>query len=127
MDKIIEIARYLEPGEVDTLRSLLEAEGIPFFLKDEISNQVLGYANIGGIKLEVLEKDAPRVMEIMKEGGYPVETGGEPAQLKAISSFADRIPLIKNLPLEKQIVILFVVTAVLLALLIYAGSILSTH
>lgn len=127
MDKIIEITRYLEPGEADTLSSLLEAEGIPFFLKDEISSQMLGYANIGGIKLEVMEKDVPRVMEIMKEGGYPVETGGEPAQLKTISSFAERIPLIKNLSLEKQIVILFVVTAVLLALLIYAGSILSTR
>lgn len=126
MDKMVEIARFTYPAEAQTLRCLLESEGIQCYLKDELSSQILGsYVDIGGVKVEILEEDLPHALEVMKEGGYPIETEDEPEQLKAISSFSERIPFLKKFPLEKQIMIIFIITAVLLALLIYFGSIVS--
>lgn len=126
MDKIVEIARFTYPADAQILRSLLESEGIECYLKDELSNQILGsYVDIGGVKVEILEKDVPRALEIMEAGGFPVETNNEPEQLKALSSFSDRIPFLRKYPLEKQIMIVFIVTAVLLALLIYFSTMVS--
>lgn len=126
MDKMVEIARFPYPAEAQTLRSLLESEGVICYLKDELSTQILGgYADIGGVKVEIMEKDLPRALEIMEKGGYPIETEEEPEQLKAISSFAEHIPFLKKLPLEKQIIVILVITAVLLTLLVYFSSLIS--
>lgn len=126
MDKIVEIARFTYPADAQILRSLLESEGIECYLKDELSNQILGsYVDIGGVKVEILEKDIPHALEVMKAGGFPIETDNESEQLKALSSFSDRIPFLRKYPLEKQIMIIFIITAVLLALLIYFSTIVS--
>lgn len=127
MDNMIEIARFQYPAEAQTLRALLESEGIPCFLKDEFSSQILGtYVDIGGVKLEIREKDLPKAIELMEIGGYPIENGEENGPLQAISNFSERIPFLKRFALEKQIIIIFVIIAVLLALFIYFGSLLST-
>lgn len=123
MDKMVEIARFQYPAEAQTLRCLLESEGIECYLKDELTSQILGsYVDVGGVKIEILEKNLPRALEVMKEGGYLIETEEEPEPIKAISSFSDHIPFLKKYPLEKQIMIIFIVTAVLLALLIYFST-----
>ena len=75
--------------------------------------------------MEILEEDVPRALEIMEASGFPVEKNNEPEQLKTLSSFSDRIPFLRKYPLEKQIMIIFIVTAVLLALLIYFSTMVS--
>lgn len=70
-DRIVEIARFTYPAEAQTLMALLRSEGIECFLRNELSSQILaGYADIGGAQLEVLSSDAPKAIEIMREGGY---------------------------------------------------------
>ena len=70
-DRIVEIARFTYPAEAQTLMAFLRSEGIECFLRNELSSQILaGYADIGGAALEVLSSDAPRAIEIMREGGY---------------------------------------------------------
>ena len=58
--------------EIAVIRSILEAESIFYFVKDEFTVQINPiYSNmIGGARLQVLEKDLSRVVEILKEGGY---------------------------------------------------------
>lgn len=127
MDKIVEIARFQYPAEALTLRSLLEAEGIPCFLKDELSNQLLGnLVDIGGIRVEIREKDVPRALEVMRAGGYPIETEEEPESWKTISRLADRIPILKKLPLDKQLLIVLAITVLLLGLFLLLSYLLST-
>lgn len=128
MDKMIEIASFQFPAEALTLRSLLESEGVQCYLRDELSSQILGsYVNIGGVKVEILEKDLPRALEIMEAGGYlsDIETEENSDSAKAIHSFSGHIPFLRKYTLEKQIIIIFAIVAVLLALLIYFGSQLS--
>ena len=70
---MVEIARFTYPAEAQTLMSLLRAEGIECYLRNEISSQVMaGYVDIGGARLEILEKDLPRALEIMEEGLHDI-------------------------------------------------------
>lgn len=127
MDKLVEIANFQKQADAFALQSLLKSEGIWCVLQDELINQVYGnMVDLGGIRVEIQEKDVPRALEVMKACGYPVdEEPVEPEQLKAISRFSERIPFLRKLPLEKQIIVILVITAVLLGLLIYLGSALS--
>lgn len=127
MDKLIEIANFQKQADAYALQSLLESEGIRCILQDELINQVYGnLVDLGGIRVEVQEQDVPHALEVMEAYGYPVgEELAEPAQLKAISRFSERIPFLRKLSLEKQIIVILVITAVLLGLLIALGSALS--
>lgn len=129
MDKIVEIARFTYPAEAQPLMALLRSEGIECYLRNEYSSQVMaGYVDIGGARVEILESDVPRAMEIMKEGGYPIPDVDEQAEaVGEIAGWTRHIPFLRGLPLEKQIMILFIIIAVLLAALIYAGSLLSSN
>lgn len=87
-----------------------------------------GYVDIGGARLEILESDVPRAMEIMQEGGYDIpEENEESEQIKTVASWAKHIPYLRNYSLEKQIIILFVFIALMLTLVIYLGSFVSSN
>lgn len=127
MDKIVEIARFTYPAEAQTLIALLKSEGIECYLRNELSSQIMaGYADVGGARVEIKESDVPRAMEIMEDGGYILPKEDEQAEpIDQVADFARHIPFLRKLPLEKQIIILFVIIAVLLALVIYFGSLVS--
>ena len=129
MDKMVEIARFQYPAEAQTLMALLKSEEIECYLRNEYSSQMFaGYMDIGGARVEILESDVPRALEVMKEGGYDIPAEDEePEQIRAVAGWARHIPFLRNFTLEKQIVILLVVIAVFLALLIFFGSELSSN
>ncbi len=66
-DKLITIATYDTVAEAGLVRSRLEAEGIPAFLGDEESMGLnfIGFA-IGGVKLQVPERDAERARILLE-------------------------------------------------------------
>ena len=125
MDKMVEIARFQNQAEAFMLRSLLESEGIECYLKDEIINQMYGgFVDFGGIKVQVMEDQVPHAMDVMQANGYELPKEDEAiAPLAPMSGFVGKIPFLKKFALEKQLLIILIVTALLLALLVYAGSI----
>ena len=126
-DKIVEIARFYVLEKAELLLSLLQSEGIECYLRNEYTTQVMGSINVGGIRVELLESDVPRAMEIMEANGYQLPAEDEePEQIQAVSSWARHIPFLRNSSLENQIIIMFLIIAVLLALFIYLGSLLSS-
>ncbi len=66
MEEWVTIAQYDNPSESYVLKSRLEAEGIPCFLKDENISNILpmGSLSFGGIKLQVALRDGFRALEI---------------------------------------------------------------
>lgn len=124
MDKMVEIARFQTPAEAQTLMALLKSEGIECYLRNEYSSQLFAsYVDVGGARVEILESDVPEALEIMKAGGYDIpEEDEEAEQIQVVAGWARHIPFLRNYTLEKQIVILFVIIAVLLVLLIFFGS-----
>ena len=125
MDKMVEIDRFQNQAEAFMLRSLLESEGIECYLKDEIINQMYGgFVDFGGIKVQVMEDQVPHAMDVMQANGYELPKEDEAiAPLAPMSGFVGKIPFLRKFALEKQLLIILIVTALLLALLVYAGSI----
>lgn len=128
-DKMVEIARFQYPAEAQTLIALLRSEDIECYLRNEYSSQLMaGYIDIGGARVEVLESDVPRALEVMEAGGYDIPAEDEePEQIQVVAGWARHIPFLRNYTLEKQIVILFVIIAVFLVLLIFFGSQISSN
>ncbi len=60
------------PQKVYMAQSLLEADGIVTFLRDELAVQAHNFYStaLGGVKLLVHESDAGRAVELLIEGGY---------------------------------------------------------
>lgn len=127
-DKIVEIARFYEPEAAQMIESLLKSEGINCYLRNEYMSQVMYPANMGGIRIELLESEVPRAMEILEANGYEFPKEDEEAkQIQAVSGWTRHVPLLRHLPLEKQIIVLFILVAVFLALVIYFGSLVSSN
>lgn len=127
-DKIVEIARFYEPEQAQILESLLKSEGIKCYLRNEYTSQVMYPANMGGIRVELLESEVPHAMEVMEANGYEFpKEDEEPEQIQVVSGWARHIPFLRHLPLERQIIVLFILVAVFLALVIYFGSLVSSN
>ena len=118
MDKIVEIARFTYPADAQPLMALLRSEGIECYLRNELSSQIMaGYVDVGGARVKIME-----------EGGYDLPREDEQAEpVEQVAGFARHIPFLRKYPLEKQIMILFVIIAVFLALVIYFGSLISSN
>jgi type III secretory pathway lipoprotein EscJ len=71
-EKFITVMTFVYAHEVAIVRGRLEAEGITCFVQDEMTVQVHPfYSNaLGGVKLQVLERDLQQAVEILKETGY---------------------------------------------------------
>ena len=86
-----------------------------------------GYADVGGARLEILEKDLPRALEIMREGGYPLpmDAGKDYARKTRI---LDRwFPFLRGQRLEVRLLVCFAGIAVVLALAIYFISLIMSN
>jgi hypothetical protein len=100
--------------------ALLQSDGIDCYLRNEYTTQVMGRVDVGGVRVELLEGDVARALQIMGDHGYEIPKEDEqPDQIKAISGWASHVPFLRNLSLEKQILVLFLVIALFLALLIF--------
>ena len=121
-DKIVEIARFYEPEAAQMIESLLKSEGVNCYLRNEYTSRIQYPANVGGIRIELLAK------EILEANGYEFpKEDEEDEQLQAVSGWVRHVPFLRHLPLEKQIIVLFILVAVFLALVIYFGSLVSSN
>jgi hypothetical protein len=128
-DKMVEIARFQYPEEAQALVALLKSEDIDCYIRNELSTQVMGgYVDMGGVRVELLESEAPHALEVMAANGYDIpDENEEPEQIKTVAGWARHIPFLRSLSLEKQILFLFILIAVCTGLLIFFGSQLSSH
>ena len=67
MKSLITVKTFTYPHEAYVIRGRLESEGIETFMQDEMTVQVHNfYSNaVGGVKLQVREKDAAQAREIL--------------------------------------------------------------
>jgi Ni,Fe-hydrogenase III large subunit len=97
------------PHDAHLVKTKLESEGIQAFLKDELTVQVDNYTSnaIGGIQLQVLEKDIDNAKSILKELGYIThKSRQENTQTPFLAGLTSRIPIIGKLAYELRILIL---------------------
>ena len=90
---------FSQVPDAGLVRSYLESEGIPTFLKDEITTHIYGGASMfGGIKLQVREEDAEHAIQKLKEGGYLNDNDLEPSSFNnKLYKFFSKVPILKNI------------------------------
>ena len=67
---MVELTRFTKVSEAEILANLLQSEGIDCYVRDGSMNQIYNGLDLGGVKVELLDKDLERAMEIMKAYGY---------------------------------------------------------
>jgi hypothetical protein len=67
MDKLITVASTSHTYEAHLIKSKLESEGIPAFIKDEhvVTANWLYSLAVGGVKIQVAQRDVERAKEIL--------------------------------------------------------------
>jgi len=125
-EKMVEIARFSRVNDARMLVSLLQSEDIDCYINNEYTTQIFaGLADMGGARVEVLESNVQKAMEVMEEHGYEIPREEElPNQVRAVSNWTRHIPFLRNLSLEKQILFFFIIITLFLTVLIYASKLL---
>ena len=127
-DKIVEIARFYEPEAAQMIESLLEI-GRNQMLSEE-TNIRAGHvpSHMGGIRIELLESEVPMQWRF---GSKRIRISERRRRSRTDSSRfrldTSRSVPTDHLPLEKQIIVLFILVAVFLALVVYFGSLVSSN
>ena len=70
MDDLVEVATFSFLHEAAVLESILQKEGISYYLKNEGLSQSLPVNCMGGIGLIVNAIDAPKTIELLKRDGF---------------------------------------------------------
>ena len=120
MNRFVTVKTFTYPLEVAVIRGRLEAEGIECFAQDELTAQVNPfYSNaIGGVKLQVRERDLSHAIEILEEAGYLKEADFRPTPLyTALDNATFKIPFLRSLPMELRLLVIVAVIMVIVMLI----------
>ena len=122
MEKIVEIANFRQADRAELLASLLRSEGIDCYVRNEMSSRVFGGLVDIGARVELLESDLPRALEIMKIGGFSAEQEN-PDESMTYDLLAE---VRNNTFLGKKMLIIISLLVIVIALIIYFSSSLSS-
>ena len=120
MEKLITLAKFELPQESYIIKSKMESEGIYVYLKDELTVQSDNFVSnaIGGVKLQVLEKDVEKSTEILKFFDVIISKPLPPENFVLVFDKTTRkIPFIGRFSLENRGVIIIISLLVLLVFL----------
>jgi hypothetical protein len=83
-DQYYTIATFIMPLDFDMARLTLEAEEIPYRVRDEYTVQVDNFLSnaVGGIKLQVPQKDMERARELLIRSGHLPDQDEKPGWLE---------------------------------------------
>jgi hypothetical protein len=109
-------------ADAEMLASLLQSEGVDCYVRDGLSSSLMFGKDIGGAKVELLEKDVLHAAEIMKDHGYEI-----PAELTepfvSEKPVRDSIGYEKNKArLSKVMTIFIILIIILFGLLIFLNK-----
>ncbi len=120
-ENMLTLAVFEQSYLAEQLQLLLEAEGIPSYVRNEYSNRMFGsLIGVGGVRVELLEHDYERALALLSEMEIDIANPGE-SQLGQVSNLAERLPFFRKKTLEFRLWALFFGLAiiVLLGVLVY--------
>ena len=126
MGKIVEIANFQQADRAEVLASVLRSEGIECYVHNEVSARTFGGLIDIGARVEVLESDVSRALEIIEIGGFFSQETDPNESLPCNQQEAEvKNSSLSKFSLEKQMTIILVLLAGLIALILYLGTFLS--
>ena len=126
MEKIVEIANFQQADRAEVLASLLRSEGIDCYVRNEASARTFGGMVDIGARVEILECDLPRALEIIEIGGFFAEQDNTDETMMYDQTEEEHNNAIESkFAFDKKMVIFIIILGVLIAVIIYLGSLLS--
>ena len=125
MDNFVTIKTFTYPIDLAVIRGRLEAEGIDCFAKDELVAQANPFLSnaIGGIKLQVRQRDLPKAIEILEEGGYLKESDFRPTPLfTKLDNATFKLPFLRGLPMELRVLVIVGVSLFVILVAVYFAT-----
>ncbi|HZY36914.1 MAG TPA: DUF2007 domain-containing protein [Mucilaginibacter sp.] len=121
MDKWFTVLASSSPQKLWIIRGRLESEGIECFIKDEwnVQSDHLYSNELGTVKLQVLQKDEERVLEILKESGYLKDEPVRRDFLTSIDKKTANFVFLKKLPVTKRIIVMVLLASLVLGTILY--------
>ncbi len=116
-DKFITVLTVTYPHELAIIKGLLESEEIECRIQDELTTQVNPLLSnaIGGVKLQVNEKDLEKTVEILLDAGYLKKSDLKPSKSwEQIDKYTSKLPVLNKLRVERRLLVLTVIFIVLL-------------
>lgn len=106
MPELVTVYTTTYPHEAHIVKSILEAEGIEIFIKDELTTQVHNFLSnaIGGTKLQVYEKDLQKTTDLLIEKGYIQKSSGS-SLLEKVDKILENLPFLSNLGFEMKLLL----------------------
>ena len=95
-DRMVELTRFTKVSEAEILANLLKSEGVDCYVRDGFMNQIYNGLDLGGVKVELLEKDLERATEIMKDYGYLSADGSTGIHTLETIDFPDNPEMIND-------------------------------
>ncbi len=120
------VAVFTYPTEVIVPRITLETAGIECITKDEetiTTNPLLSNA-VGGIKLQVRERDFQKAVAILKEAGVEIfqVSDTESIWVMRLEKLTSRIPILGKYSLEKRMMLILGVFVIAVSVYLYIKS-----
>lgn len=102
MSKFVTVATFTYPQEAYVIKSRLEAEGIPVFLKNELTIQTDNFLSnaIGGVQLQISEYDLDNALPLLKSANLILDKKSIQNDESNWKKWTDKKPIINKLPLE---------------------------
>jgi hypothetical protein len=121
MDKLVTVLRVSYPQELWIIKGRLESEGIECFIQDELTVQAYSlYSNaIGGVKLQVFEKDEQNALALLTELGYLKEEPIRTDLLTQIDKKTSNFWFLKRLPVTGRVILLTLIISFTAVTLLY--------
>ncbi len=106
-ENMLTLAVFEQTYLAEQLQLLLEAEGIPSYVRNEYSNRMFGsLIGVGGVRVELLEHDYERALALLSEMEIDIANPGE-SQLGQVSNLAEKLPFFRKKSLEFRLWALF--------------------
>ena len=125
MEGWVIIANFTYGSELAIVKSLLEADEIEYFVKDELTVQAHNFMSnaVGGIKLLVKPEDVERAKLIVSNAGFhPTEAEAPSKFWTKFDAFTSGVPIIGKAKVETKFFIISAVTMLTIAMVIYLST-----
>ncbi len=109
MKNLITLTTFEYPFEAQVIKSKLESEDIYVFLKDELTIQIDNFLSnaIGGVKLQVFEKDVAQALKLLKVYDVKIYERSKPEKFAVLfQNITNKIPVLNKVSVENRGVVL---------------------
>ena len=94
-DKMVELTRFTKVSEAEILANLLRSEGVDCYVRNGFIHQIYGI-DLGGVIVELLEKNLESAIEIMEDYGYTTSCHSSDKQILESDGFNNSNSIASN-------------------------------